>query len=89
MLTSRIGRCIISRLTVGREATSVQLSVHERTALESWVRSGTTQQRHVLRARIVLMADDGLTNVAMAEELDTRPTTAGKWRSRFVVLEER
>lgn len=68
---------------MGREATSVQLSEHERTALESWVRSGTTQQRHVFRARIVLMADDGLTNVAIAEELATRPTTVGKWRSRF------
>ncbi len=68
---------------MGREATSVHLSEHERTALESWVRSGTTQQRHVFRARVVLMADEGFTNVAIAEELDTRPTTVGKWRRRF------
>lgn len=68
---------------MGREATSVQLSEHERTALESWVRSGTAQQRHVFRARIVLMADEGLSNVAIADELATRPTTVGKWRSRF------
>jgi len=72
-----------TRLTMGREATAVHLSEHERTALESWVRSGTTQQRHVVRARIVLMADDGRSNVAIAKELATRPTTVGKWRKRF------
>lgn len=48
------------------------------------MRCGTTQQRHVFRARIMLMADEGSTNVAIAEELDTRPSTVGKWRTRFV-----
>jgi len=68
---------------MGKAATPVHLSEHERTVLESWVHSGTTQQRHVFRARIVLMANEGDTNVALAEELDTRPTTVGKWRNRF------
>ncbi len=68
---------------MGREATSVHLSEHERTALASWVRSGTTQQRHVFRARIILMADEGGSNVAIARELSTRPTTVSKWRRRF------
>jgi transposase len=68
---------------MGKAATPVHLSEHERTALERWVRASTTQQRHVFRARIVLMADEGHTNVDIAGELDTRPTTVGKWRKRF------
>jgi len=61
----------------------VRLSEHERAALESWVHSGTTQQRYAFRAQIILMAHEGHTNVAIAAQLDTRPTTVGKWRNRF------
>jgi len=68
---------------MGKAATPIHLSEHERTALERWVRASTTQQRHVFRARIVLMADKGQSNVDIAEELETRPTTVGKWRKRF------
>jgi len=65
---------------MGREATPTSLSEHERSVLESWVRSRTTQQRHVFRASIILMAAEGHTNVSIAEELHTRPPTVGQWR---------
>jgi transposase len=71
------------RCGTGAAATSINLSDHERTVLEGWISAGTTQQRHVFRARIILMADGGRTNVAIADELETRPTTVGRWRTRF------
>ena len=71
---------------MGIPATAVHLSEHERNVLEGWVRSGTTQQRHLLRARIVLMADQGQTNVAIAAELGTGAVTVGRWRQRFAEL---
>jgi transposase len=65
------------------EATPVVLSADERTTLEGWVRSGTTEQRWVERARIVLLAAAGLASRAIARELGCRHHTVSKWRMRF------
>lgn len=51
--------------------------------LEGRVRAPTTEQRHVLRARIVLLAADGLASRAIARALDIMPRTASLWRIRF------
>jgi len=37
----------------------------------------------VFRARIVILADQGIGTNAIAERLDTRPATITKWRTRF------
>lgn len=63
--------------------TLIQLEPSETATLESWVRSSTTEQRLVLRARIVLLASDGLGTNAIGERLDIRPATVSKWRTRF------
>jgi transposase len=47
------------------------------------VRRRRTAQDLALRARIVLRCADGLTNQAVARELDASAHTAGKWRERF------
>ena len=65
-------------------APCVELLAEERATLENWVRSSRTQQRLVFRARIVLMASEGLTNEEIGARLGTRRATASKWRSRFV-----
>ena len=61
----------------------IKLSREERKVLSLWVRSGTMEQRVVMRARIILMLDDGKSNLEIAELLDIRPATVSKWRTRF------
>jgi len=50
-------------------ATVVELTENERATLERWLRAGTTQQRVVTRARIVLMAAGGTDNSEIARAL--------------------
>lgn len=61
----------------------VSLSDDDRGLLQAQVRAGTTPQRRVLRALIVLMAAEGATNAGIAEELGICLDTARKWRARF------
>ena len=64
-------------------ATRIELTQQERTTLERWVRSATTEQRFVQRARIVLEAATGSATKDVASRLHTRPATVSKWRTRF------
>ena len=61
----------------------VEVTVEDRATLESWIRATTTEQRLVLRARIILALARGRTNREVAEELSIRPATVSKWRTRF------
>jgi transposase len=63
---------------------SVELSAVERAQLESWTRRRTSAQALAMRARIVLLATDGLNNTEIAGQLGIHRNVAGKWRSRFV-----
>jgi transposase len=55
----------------------------DRERLEGWVRSSTIQAGLAQRARIVLLAADGLTNVEIATRVGvSRPTVTG-WRARY------
>jgi transposase len=56
----------------------------ERTKLESWVRRPKTAQRLALRSRIVLAADAGQSNTAIAADLRVTLPAVGKWRQRFL-----
>jgi transposase len=64
------------------QPTPIKLTPDERATLESWLRSTTKEQRMVFRARIVLLANDGMGTNAIAEKLGTRPATVTKWRVR-------
>jgi transposase len=55
----------------------------QRKRLEWLVNSGRTAQKVVLRARIVLMAGEGMPNHAIANELLTSRPTVLLWRQRF------
>jgi len=68
---------------MAKAAVPVILTQEERATLGSWVRAGTSEQRRVLRARIVLAAAEGRTNSAIAAQLGVSPVTVGKWRTRF------
>ena len=51
--------------------------------LEARLCAASTQQRQLLRIRIVLEAAEGTATREIARELDTTPTTVSLWRGRF------
>jgi len=66
---------------------AVTLTAQERFVLEAQARKYTLPYREVVRAKIVLLAADGLRNDEIAARLDTRREIVSKWRKRF--FEER
>src|SRR5215469_6707581 len=65
------------------DAIQVRLSRKERAVLEARLRAGSTEQRLLLRTRIVLEAAEGTGTREIARELETTPTTVSLWRGRF------
>ena len=62
---------------------TLRLSRDERDELEARARKYTLPYRDVVRAKIVLMAAEGLDNDEIAARLDTRREIVSKWRRRF------
>jgi transposase len=65
------------------KATEIILNEEEQKVLKSWVNKGTTEQRLVERAHIILEAAEGKTTTEIAQHLQKRPATVSKWRTRF------
>ena len=65
------------------KAVSIVLSDEERLDLESRVRRRKSSHGTARRARIVLLAAEGLSNTAIAEKLGVSRLTVGTWRRRF------
>lgn len=63
--------------------TSIELKTEQKLVLESWIRSTTAAQRQVFRAKIIIMANEGMGTNAIAREMKTRAATVTKWRVRF------
>ena len=61
----------------------VTLTPKERRTLEARARKYTLPYRDVLRAKIVLLATEGLENKEIAERLDMPRPVVSKWRKRF------
>jgi transposase len=59
------------------------VSEQDRAELERRIRSHTTPQRDVTRARIVLLAADGHTNRGIAELVGLHHNQVGIWRQRY------
>jgi hypothetical protein len=51
------------------KATGIRLDPETRSTLEGWLRASSTEQRYVKRARIVLLAADGMASRAIAREV--------------------
>ena len=62
---------------------SLTLTPDQRAALETWTRSRSLPHRRVLRAKIVLLASDGVPSDAIARVLGCNRLTVRKWRARF------
>lgn len=65
------------------EATAISLTNEERAELESLARSMKTEHRMRQRARIVLMAADGVATRAIGRAVGCTTGTASKWRVRY------
>src|SRR6266576_5927545 len=65
------------------EATVVILMAEERAELEGLARSTKTEHRLRQRARIVLLAADGVASRAIGREVGCTTGTASKWRVRY------
>ena len=61
----------------------VVLSDDERQHLEAIARQYTSPYCDVIRAKIVLLASQGLSNDVIASRLDTPRQIVSKWRKRF------
>ncbi len=66
-----------------RSPFDVCLSSEERAILKQRASSGTASHREVIRARIVLLAADGLENVEIARRVGVCVDVASRWRKRF------
>src|SRR5260370_20462305 len=68
----------------GRPLAPLSIAEGERSGLASWSRRRTPEQVLAVRARMFLLAADGLSNTAVAEQVSTTLHTVGKWRQRFL-----
>ena len=61
----------------------IELSAVDRAALQQRARAYTAPHHQVMRAKIVLLAADGLENTVIADRLDVGVQLVSKWRKRF------
>lgn len=71
----------------GPKPKEISLSESERDGLEKVVRRHTSEQQKVLRARIILLADQGQNNASIGRRLETSTNTARLWRKRWIDLQ--
>lgn len=64
--------------------TPVAVSPAQRTRLLQLARRPKEEARMALRAKIILLLDEGKSNVQVARQTGIRPATVSKWRNRFV-----
>jgi transcriptional regulator with XRE-family HTH domain len=64
----------------------LRLAEEQRQRLEKWSRGGATPYRLVHRAKVVLLAAEGMSNRRIASKLGLNPITVARWRSRFLLL---
>jgi len=71
---------------MARKKYVVDLTAEERTTLEHLLQKGKSSARKLVRARILLQADEGLTDEEIATALDVGIATVERLRQRFVAM---
>jgi transposase len=71
-------------MKAGRPTPELLLTAEERETLRTWTRQSKCPQALALRARLILLCADGLSNTDAAAALHITIQTAGKWRQRFL-----
>jgi transposase len=72
----------------GPRAKKVKLPRKLRKRLQRWARSTKQPHSRVMRAKIALLAEEGLPNAAIAREVGCDVKTVRKWRERIAELPE-
>ena len=67
-----------------RSGISIAVTASDRTRLEALVAARGSPQKHVWRARIVLLTDDGLGTVAIMAATGKSKTCVWRWQERFM-----
>jgi Homeodomain-like domain len=67
-----------------RTGVEIRLSPDERKRLEAIVASGNSPQKHVWRARIVLLSAEGVGTVEIQRRTGKAKPTIWRWRRRFM-----
>jgi transposase len=73
-------------MALGRPLSPFTLVPAERQRLWEWSRRPKTAQALALRARIVLLCAERLSNIEVARRVRVTGATVCKWRQRFVLL---
>ena len=71
---------------MGRKASGLAVDADDRATLEGVARSATSVQRDVLRARIVLLRMEGVSQAAVAVRLGVSRPTVALWEGRYGAL---
>lgn len=71
----------------GPKPKEISLGESEREGLEKIVRRHNSEQQKVLRARIILLADQGQDNASIGRKLGASTNTARLWRKRWIDLQ--
>ena len=67
-----------------RKGVEVRLGPGDRERLEGIVGSGNSPQKHVWRARIVLLSADGVGTMAIQRQTGKGKPTIWRWQARFM-----
>ena len=67
-----------------RVAPPVTINESQQQTLRQWVRSRSLPARQIERARIVLLAAEGKTDLEIAARLNITNQKAARWRKRFL-----
>src|ERR1700733_3900860 len=67
-----------------RKGIEVRLSAGDRKRLEAIIGSGNSPQKHVWRARIVLLSADGIGTMAIQRQTGKGKPTIWRWQARFM-----
>lgn len=71
---------------MGKRSSSIKLNGEDRDKLHKLIRGRNTPQKVVMRAKMVLLAADGLANISIAKELGVSRPTVILWLKRFRLM---
>src|SRR6266516_4363297 len=63
---------------------ALPITAEQRRTLEAWIRARNSPQKVVFRAKLVLLASEGIANRKIAQQMDASRPTVILWRQRFV-----
>lgn len=70
--------------TTGTPAPEVVIDTRQREQLEGFARSRSLRHSLVVRAQLVLLSAEGLSNASIGRKLGLNGDTVGKWRKRYI-----